>query len=80
MSVLFAAPVFSGNSLATSIRVLLVCSGALAFAGLSGVIVGDMQLRNIGVVGYAGIFPVAALLLAILFHRAIPREGDALPS
>ena len=75
LSVLFAAPVFSGNRLATSIRVLLVASGALALAGLSGVIVGGMQLRNIGIVGYAGVFPVVALLLAILFHRATPREA-----
>jgi len=72
LSVLFAAPVFRGNRLATSIRVLLVASGALALAGLSGVIVGDMQLRSIGIVGYAGVFPVVALLLAILFNRAIP--------
>jgi len=72
--VLSAAPVFSGNRLATSIRVLLITSGALALAGLSGVIAGDMQLRNIGIVGYAGVFPVAALLLAILFYRATPGE------
>jgi hypothetical protein len=71
--VLFAAPVFCGNRLATLIRVLLITSGALALAGLSGVINGDMQLRNIGIVGYAGVFPVAALLLVILFYRATPR-------
>jgi hypothetical protein len=72
LSVLFAAPVFNGCRLAKSIRVLLVASGALALAGLSGVIVGDMQLRNIGIIGYAGVFPVAALLVAILFRRAAP--------
>jgi hypothetical protein len=70
--VLFAAPVFRGNRLATSIRVLLITSGALALAGL---IDGDMQLRNIGIVGYAGVFPVVALLLVILFYRATPREA-----
>jgi len=75
LSVLFAAPVFSGNRLATSIRMLMIASGVLALAGLSGVIVGDMQLRNIGIVGYAGVFPVAALLLVILFYRATPREA-----
>jgi hypothetical protein len=80
LSVLFAAPVFSGNRLATSIRVLLVASGALALAGLSGVIVGDMQLRNIGIVGYAGVFPVVALLLAILFHRATPSAARRVSS
>jgi hypothetical protein len=76
-SALFAAPVFSGNRLAKSIRVLLVASGALALAGLSGVIVGDMRLRNIGIVGYAGVFPVVSLLLAILFHRTTPRQEAA---
>jgi hypothetical protein len=74
LSVLFAAPVFRGNRLATSIRLLLVASGVLALAGLSGVIVGDMQLRNIGIVGYAGIFPVAAVLMAVLFRRT-PTEA-----
>lgn len=75
LSVLSAAPVFSGSRLATSIRVLMIVSGVLALGGLSGVIFGDMQLRNIGIVGYAGVFPVAALLLSILFYRATPREA-----
>ena len=79
LSVLSAAPVFSGNLLSVSIRALLVASGALALAGLSGVIVGDMQLRNIGIMGYAGVFPIAALLLAILFHREAPFETAAFP-
>ena len=74
LSVLFAAPAFRGNRLATSIRGTLIASGVLALAGLSGVIMGDMQLRSIGIVGYAGVFPVAALLLAILFHRTVPHE------
>ena len=73
LAVLFAAPAFSGNRLAVWIRALMIASGVLSLAGLSGVVVGDMQLRMIGVVGYAGVFPVAALLLAILFYRATPR-------
>lgn len=73
LSVLFAAPVFRGGRLAASVRVLLVASGVLALAGLGGVVAGDMRLRMVGVVGYAGVFPVAALLLALLFHRAVPR-------
>jgi hypothetical protein len=75
LSVVFAAAVFSGDRLATSIRWLLVASGALALAGLSGVIVGDMRLRNIGIVGYAVAFPAAAVLLGILFHRTTPRAA-----
>jgi hypothetical protein len=69
LAMLFAAPVFGGSRLATSIRILMIASGGLALAGLSGVILGDMRLRMIGVVAYAGIFPVVALLLAILFFR-----------
>jgi hypothetical protein len=47
----------------------MIVSGVLALAGISGAVVGDMQVRMIGVVGYAGLFPVVALLLAILFRR-----------
>jgi len=72
LAALFAAPVFGGSRLARWIRTLLVVSGALALAGLSGVLVGDMRLRNIGIVGYAGVFPVAAGLIALLFHRTAP--------
>jgi hypothetical protein len=75
LSVLFAAPVFSGDRLAAAIRGLMTVSGVLAFAGLSGVILGDMRLRNIGIVGYAVVFPIAALLLAVLFGRTQPREA-----
>jgi hypothetical protein len=76
LAVLFAAPAFRGNRLATWIRALMIASGVLALAGLSGVVFRDMQLRMIGVVGYAGVFPVAALLLAILFYQAKPREAS----
>ena len=74
LSVLFAAPVFSGSRIARSIRLMLVASGVLALGGLSGVFAGDMRLRNIGILGYAVVFPVAALLMAILFRRASARD------
>jgi hypothetical protein len=75
-SMLFAAPVFGGSRLAASIRVLMIASGLLALAGLSGVVAGDMQLRNIGIVGYLGVFLVVAGLLAVLFYRAKPFDGQ----
>jgi hypothetical protein len=75
LSMLFAAPVFWGSRLAAWIRVLMIASGVLALAGLSGVVAGDMQLRNIGIVGYVGVFLVVAALLAILFYRATPQEA-----
>ena len=75
LSMLFAAPVFSGSRLAAWIRVLMIASGLLSLAGLSGVVTGDMQLRNIGIVGYVGVFLVAAALLAVLFYKALPQEA-----
>src|SRR5919112_5304221 len=73
LSMLFAAPVFSGTRLATWIRVLMVASGVLSLAGLSGVVVGNMQVRNIGIVGYVGVFVVVAVLLTVYFYRANPK-------
>jgi len=77
LAVLFASLVFSGSRLATSIRVMLLASGGLALAGLGGLVTGDMRLRSIGILGYVGVFPVAVLLLALLFHRAPPHGGRA---
>jgi len=75
LSMLFAALVFQGSRLATWIRVLMIASGVLSLAGLNGVVAGDMQLRNIGVVGYVGVWLVVAALLAVLFYRTTPQEA-----
>jgi len=77
LSMLFAAPVLGGDRLATSIRWLMVVSGGLALAGLSGVVTGDMRLRNIGVVGYVGVFLIVTTLLAVLFYKAKPGAPPA---
>ena len=55
-------------------RALLLASGRLALAGLSGLVLDDMRLRGVGIVGYAVVFPVAAALLAVLFYRTAPAE------
>jgi hypothetical protein len=73
LSMLFAAPVFGGSRLAGWIRVLMIASGVLSLAGLSGVVVGDMEVRNIGIVGYVGVFLVVAALLTVFFYRANPK-------
>lgn len=73
LSVLFASLVFSGSRLNIVIRALLLASSALALAGLSGAVLGNMPLRNIGIVGYVGIFPVVAVLISSVFYRAVPR-------
>ena len=40
--------------------------------GLSGIVVVDMRLRNIGIVGYADMFHITALLLVVVFQQTTP--------
>ena len=69
LAALSAAVVFDRDGLAGRIRTLLVLSAAVSFLGLAGVFTGDMMVRNIGIIGYALIFPVAAALIGALFSR-----------
>jgi hypothetical protein len=75
LSMLFAAPVCGGDRLAEWIRALMIASGVLALAALSGVVADDMQLRNIGIIGYVGVFLVVAALLAVLFRATQPDKS-----
>ena len=78
-AVLCAAPVFSGSRLAIAVRLLYLAAGMLALAGFSGVVTGDMRLRDIGILGYVGVFPIAVLLIAGLFYRdgAVAHGGNS---
>lgn len=69
LSMLFAAPVFKGGRLETTIRFLMIGSGVLSLAGLIGVPLANMMVRNIGIVGYVAVAAVAFLLIGILFGR-----------
>jgi hypothetical protein len=72
LSLLFAAPVFQSGRLEKIVRILLIVSGVLSLAGLIGVPLANMQIRNIGVIGYAVVAPVAFLLAGIVFGRTQP--------
>lgn len=72
LSVLFTQQAFADRPSDRWIRALMIASGVIALAGLSGVVTGDMQLRNIGIAGYAGVFPVAAVLMARRFWLSRP--------
>jgi hypothetical protein len=77
LSILFAVPVFRGGSrLERWVWILLLVSGLLSPAGLIGVPLSDMQVRNIGVVGDAVVAPVAFLLIGIVFGRTRPLRED----
>jgi len=70
IAALFAAITVRGSGLARVVRNLLFASAALALLGLAGVPFANMQVRNIGIIGYAAFFPIAAGSLAQLFRRA----------
>lgn len=76
LSMLFAAPVFKGGRLERAVRLLMLASGVLSLAGLIGVPLANMEVRNIGIVGYAGVTPVVFLLLGIVFGRTHPAPRE----
>ena len=51
LSMLFAAPVFWRDRLERTLRILMVIGGIQSLAGLIGVALSDMGIRNIGILG-----------------------------
>jgi hypothetical protein len=78
LSVLCLAVAFGGSRLRSAIRVLLLVSGALAIGGLVGVALDDMNVRNIGIVGYAVVYPIAAVLMIRAFRAGRRRAATPL--
>ena len=70
LSILFAAPVFRTGKLEKMVRTLMIICGILSLAGLIGVPLANMQIRNIGIIGYAVIAPVVFLLIGIILGRS----------
>jgi hypothetical protein len=71
LSLLFAAPVFSGCRLNVAIRCALLLGGALCVAGVFGPGLGLMRLQFLAIVGYAFVLPVICGLLAVRFRREL---------
>lgn len=69
IALLCTALIFRRGALEKTIQILMFVSGLLSLAGLLGVLLADMQVRNIGIVGYAVVAPVAFLLVGIRFGR-----------
>lgn len=72
-----AAAVAIPRSAGVSTRILLFSSAALSLVGLLGVPLGDMRVRNAGIVGYAVLFPVAAGMLAWRFQKCLRADAAA---
>ena len=75
LGALFAAFAVHGAGLARLARTLLLGSSALAFIGLAGVPLANMSIRNIGIIGYAVLFPIAAFLLSLIFRRSAAQSA-----
>ncbi|MEQ9398892.1 MAG: hypothetical protein RJQ04_06945 [Longimicrobiales bacterium] len=67
-----AMPVFGREPGDRRIRLALAWSGALALVGLAGAFLGDMRIRNIGILGYVGVFPVAVVLIGLRWRAYRP--------
>lgn len=65
LSMLFAASVFKVGKLEKSVRILMIISGVLSLIGLP---LGNMQIRNIGIIGYGVVAPIVFLLLSKVFN------------
>ncbi len=78
LALLAAAPVFENGRLEAVVRNCLLASGALSLAGLTFLPFGNIQLRAIGIVGYAGFAPVVFVLVAIMFGRRASQTATTL--
>lgn len=72
VALLLAAPVLDGWP-----SRLLALGGVLCLGGITGAVIGDMSVRDIGIVGYAVVLPVALLLQGRRFAAAFPARQSA---
>jgi len=79
LSMLFAALVFRGGRLERAVRILMIVSGILSLAGLFGVPLANMQVRNIGILGYAVVTIFVFFLLGIVFGHALHGSNHTQP-
>lgn len=68
LSFLFGSQVFRNGKLEKTIGVLMIISGVLSLFGLMGVVLNNMQIRNIGIVGYALVSPAVFFMLNKMFN------------
>ncbi len=76
LSMLFAALVFKKGKLERTVRFFMIASGVLSLLGLLGIPLANMNVRNIGIVGYTIVALVAFLLMGIVFRRSSPQTNS----
>lgn len=70
LSALSIALALRGTVQTKALQMLFIGSAMLAFLGLAGIPLEDMNIRNIGIVGYVVLFPCGTALLAYRFKRS----------
>lgn len=79
LSMLFVAPVFRTGRLEKTVRILMIVSGILSLAGLIGVPLANMNIRNIGILGYVGVSLLVFPLLGVIFGRGLQVPENQVP-
>jgi hypothetical protein len=69
LSMLFASQVFKRDKLERSLQKVMIVSGIISLIGLIGVPLGNMNVRNIGIIGYTIVAAIAFLMIGIVFKR-----------
>jgi len=71
LSMLFLSSTFRKKGLERLIQILLILSGVLSFVGLFGIPMNNMQVRNIGIIGYTVFAIIVFILLGIALNRRV---------
>ena len=77
LALLLAMAAFPAGRVQRRIRIGMAASAALCLAGgLLGVLSGNMQIRDIGIIGYGVVFPFTVVHMARLFTRSPTSAGE----
>ncbi len=76
LAMLSASVIYHKDNFDKTLRMLMLISALLALLGLMGVPLADMQLRNIGIIGYAVLGPVIFLLMGLRLKRTARSSGQ----
>jgi hypothetical protein len=78
LALLFAAPVFHASG-HVAVRNGMLIAGAMSVLGIIGPAVDHFAFREIGIIGYAIVWPIVCLPLSKAFGHGAPTAGPILP-
>jgi hypothetical protein len=78
LALLFAAPVFHAAR-QVAVRNGLLIAGAMCLLGVIGPALNHIALRQIGIIGYAIVWPIVCIPLSKAFRQAGPPSGAIVP-